>query len=802
VNVKPFNTLVPISQWVDTYTFLVKTGHAGIMLQLKGINRDCINGAMAEAFTARVRQALKGFSDDYRIYEFVIKNGDAEIPVSDHAINNLAREAALKRKRFLESNDLYKSGIFYCFLYKPKPLNYTPRPRGGLSISLKLKSHLKILARELERNRRTVFHRARSFVTEIGDLLQPRILPKDEACLLWRILTNLDPKLAAAVPVTGTTDVDQCLGSTHLNLNPDGISTNYRYVRVLSMKETPKVSGPNMFADLCRIKANFILCMQYEPYTAAQSIKEIGYASHHFHYAQWMQSLGNLFTMLCNKFTGKSETDKILADESATANLEEINQLAKALNDDDVLGELVFTLVLHDTDEGKLDLAAAEAIRAMGQYGASMFLETYNGRDAYLGILPGNKEYTLDRTYLVLRSTFADMSFIYRLSNGEQRNSYLGSEYLFAAENSDSEPYYVTTNYNDVNNLFMCGLMGSGKSVLCNKLLEGNIKNGARVLVLDEGHGYRELNDKYGGSYCDFDFDKQNFFINPFILRGTLKNRLFLTTLIRLLLKNVGYQPTLDDNRSIWDGVNELYEKGEWHERRLRNVTMRREARLALSSWIQDGEHAWLFDNIDDSLSFSEFQVFEFSGAEDEELSLFLEPLLFYIFKRWEQTIQDPELLGVEKILLMDEAWRHLMNPTVQKKISSLVKRVRKHNGGVYCVCQFPKDIVSVGMQNFNEMFPTKMSLSNPNASIESDAAAGIIGFKQLFGWNDAEVEAFRRLAPKRDVMIKKGERPAEIFQVNLAPEDLAMVGNDPIGNIRRKEAKRNRDLQLVEGEV
>jgi type IV secretion system protein TrbE len=586
--------------------------------------------------------------------------------------------------------------------------------------------------------------------------------------------------------LTGTEDVDQRLGSVHINLNPDGISTNYRYIRVLSMKETPRVSGPNMFSNLYRIKANFVLAMAYEPYTAAQSIKEIGYASHHFHYAQWMQSLGALFTMLANKFSRKNETENILADEGAKENLEEINKLSRALNDDDVLGELVFTLVLHDRDEYKLDAAAAEAISAMGQYGGSLFVETYNARDACLGIFPGNKQYNEDRTYLVLRSTAADMSFIYRNSNGEPRNSYLGTEYLFAAENADSEPYYVSTNYNDVNNLFMCGLMGSGKGVVSNKLIEGNLKNGSRILVIDEGNSYKELCHKYDGSYLHFDFDRQDFFVNPFALPGTLKNRLFLTTLIRLLLRNNGYQPTLDDNRSIWDGVNELYEKGEWHERRLRNVTMRREARLALSNWIQDGEHAWLFDNVDDSVTFSEFQVLEFQGAEDEELDIFLEPLLFYLFKRWEQTIQDPSLLAVEKILHIDEAWRHLLNETVRKKVISIAKRIRKHNGGVYFVTQSPEDMRRVGMLgSLNEVFPTRMWLSNPTANIAE--------YTSIFGWNEAEAAAFQCLTPKRDVMMKKGERPAEIFRVNLAPDDLALVGNDPIGNIKREEAKARR---------
>jgi type IV secretory pathway VirB4 component len=229
---------------------------------------------------------------------------------------------------------------------------------------------------------------------------------------------------------------------------------------------------------------------------------------------------------------------------------------------------------------------------------------------------------------------------------------------------------------------------------------------------------------------------------------------------------------------------------------------MRREARLALSNWIQDGENAWLFDNLDDSITFSKFQVFELQGTEDEEMSVFLEPLLFYLFKRWEQTIQDPALLGVEKILHIDEAWRYLLNETVRKKVLSVAKRIRKHNGGVYFVTQSPEDIRRVGMLgDLNEIFPTRMWLSNPTANIAE--------YISIFGWNEAEAAVFQSLAPKRDVMVKKGNCPAEKFYVNLSPEDLALVGNDPVGNIRREKVKGKRRAagaaaayEFAEGEV
>jgi type IV secretory pathway VirB4 component len=180
MTVKPTNILFPIVQWVDSFTFLTKTGHVGIVLQHKGIDSECINDAIAESYTARFRRAMKSFTDDFQIFQYVLKHDGAEILVSDHYVNELAGTAARARKAFLESrpDGLYQSELFLCFLYKPKNISSQPRPRGGISMSLKQAKRLRLLARELDRNRRALFIRAKSFIAEVGDLLAPRILSR------------------------------------------------------------------------------------------------------------------------------------------------------------------------------------------------------------------------------------------------------------------------------------------------------------------------------------------------------------------------------------------------------------------------------------------------------------------------------------------------------------------------------------------------------------------------------------------------------------------------------------------------
>jgi hypothetical protein len=44
-----------------------------------------MNDDMAKSFTARFHEVCKGFSDEYQIYQHIVKNGEAEIPVSEYA---------------------------------------------------------------------------------------------------------------------------------------------------------------------------------------------------------------------------------------------------------------------------------------------------------------------------------------------------------------------------------------------------------------------------------------------------------------------------------------------------------------------------------------------------------------------------------------------------------------------------------------------------------------------------------------------------------------------------------------------
>src|SRR5439155_20436693 len=92
----------------------------------------------------------------------------------------------------------------------------------------------------------------------------------------------------------------------------------------------------------------------------------------------------------------------------------------------------------------------------------------------------------------------------------------------------------------------------------------------------------------------------------------------------------------------------------------------------------QGCQFAFLFDNSQDTISFSRFQCFDFQRmSQYPEL---LEPLLFYILHRANAVIGDRQISTTFKAFFIDEAWVFLKNSSIQKYVVEALKTWRKAN--------------------------------------------------------------------------------------------------------------------------
>src|SRR5438552_4507736 len=90
-----FNEQVNLYGFVDSHVFLTKTGDLGVILEVRGVDYECLDANTLDGLTKRLESAFKLFDDNYRIYQYLFKRNNETIPhklydrpVVDTAIKN------------------------------------------------------------------------------------------------------------------------------------------------------------------------------------------------------------------------------------------------------------------------------------------------------------------------------------------------------------------------------------------------------------------------------------------------------------------------------------------------------------------------------------------------------------------------------------------------------------------------------------------------------------------------------------------------------------------------------------------
>src|SRR6202041_3719744 len=122
---KNYNDTGSLSEQINLYgfigpdTFLTKTGEVGVILEVRGVDYECLDGASIDGFTKRLESALKLFDENYRLYQYLFKRNNETIPyklydnpIVDAAIKN--RVAYFARK----SDTLFSLSIYYVILFE------------------------------------------------------------------------------------------------------------------------------------------------------------------------------------------------------------------------------------------------------------------------------------------------------------------------------------------------------------------------------------------------------------------------------------------------------------------------------------------------------------------------------------------------------------------------------------------------------------------------------------------------------------------------------------------------------------
>ena len=198
-----------------------------------------------------------------------------------------------------------------------------------------------------------------------------------------------------------------------------------------------------------------------------------------------------------------------------------------------------------------------------------------------------------------------------------------------------------------------------------------------------------------------------------------------------------------------------------------------------LAKWTKGGQYESIFDNTEDTLTFGRFQCLDFEGMD--QYPDIIQPLLFYILHRANNTIYDPKISLTFKAFVMDEAWRFFQHPTIRNYIVEALKTWRKKNAAMILATQSLDELSKSEIATIViESCPTKIFLANPE--MDRDV------YQETFHLNQTELELIKGLIPKRQFLVKRPDF-AKVVNLLVDRKSYFLYTNDPNDNYKRDEA-------------
>jgi type IV secretion system protein VirB4 len=770
--------------WNET-TFLTKSGDVGIVLSVPGVDYESLDRSEQEYAVKRLEAALKAFGPGFHVYQYLFKSNRPDIPFAKYDDPIVAAAIEQRRKFFEAKRDhLYQVEIFYCILLEGArsktgvgaAFNQLFRDPAGAMGELKAQftnDNMKtILRSHIERDVAQLDQRVQAFARQLADFMQVEVLNRQGQFTFFRRLLNFDDWHVAGKPQS-TQFLDYQVVNSNIEAERDHLRVGDHIVRVLTMKEAITETRPLALDALLKIPANFRVITEWTPLAADKARKEVNKRRRHFNMSKtgFVSQMGNEAT--------KTNPRDVLVDESKQADIENLGDCLRALGDGQSLGEFSLTIVLYGCSKAELDQLGAEFSGIFTNADGNLFSETYNQLNAYFATVPGNYPLNLRKLYL-LNTNYADLSFLFTILPGEKTNAHLDTEYLAVLETDNSTPYFLNLHNGEVAHTLILGMTGSGKSYFCAFVLQNAQKYAPLTFIFDIGGSFQSLTTIFGGSYLNAGQEARDFTINPFSLPQTKENLQFLFSFFRVLIEGNEQRYRLDfkEERRLWDAIERMYML-EPNQRTVSNFTnIVGELKERLHRWTRGGQYGFLFDNAEDTLSFSRFQTFNFHGWNDAPDVL--EPLLFYVLHRASNEIADSAKLATFKIFLLDEAWLFIKNETIRNYVVQAQKTWRKHNAAMILATQSIKELEESGMLAIvAESCPTKIFLANPEMNRDV--------YREAFHLNDTELDLIGGLVPPGQMLIRKAQTSKRV-QLNVDSVSHWMATNNARDNLKKRD--------------
>jgi type IV secretion system protein VirB4 len=745
-------SIVPIARFVNDRIFALKGGGYGCLYSLAGIDEEGVTDQGLEAQVRSIEGALRGLPEGACLYQYTRVMSGFNLPRKAQYGNSVTQVFVDDRLSFLnQSAGFRRIDLHWCLtLEPPKAAAFSRKPNEHDSDTTRMLADLEKTATLLEG------HLSGSFGL--------RLLEKNAVYQFFSYLFNLE-EWAAGYTLSTDDGVDRQIVNSPVSWHSDHLTIGRRYVQMFSLKTTPEASRPCLFSGLMALDCGSILLTTWRPKSTTAARSEIDAQEKFISFFK----VGVLTRVMSGHDTASLETGA--GARAANTQVDDLGEVIRSL-DKKAQGEFSLRFLVAARSVDELRGIAPAVHRVFVDARAQVMEETLGNLSAFYAMFPGNGKFNVFPMWLS-EDHHARLSSVFAPNLGHSYSEDLDNEYLNIFETRTRTPFFQDVYVDGVRVMLILGPTGTGKSVHGNLAIAHEQKYGGFTYIFDIGGSYESVVELYGGRVDRIGKDGPR--VNPFRLEPTESNITFLYSFVKLLLTNGGAELEPEDDDVIHKAVRDMYLLDQ-ENRRLSNLFLPKKLDRYLSKWVGKGVYAAIFDNIDDSLSLSRLQCFDFQGVNNEQYADLIEPLMVWLLRRINDVLYNPANLGVPKHILIEEIFSSMKNRQLLEGALASIKTVRKNLGGVTMIGQSAEDLGANADSIVN---------SCTSFLFLKDATFNRKRYAELFKMNEQQLALFESLQDREGLYMRR-DGLTKVVRLNLDNRSYAVFSTKPKDRVRR----------------
>jgi type IV secretion system protein VirB4 len=747
-------SIVPIARFIGPNIFALKGGGYGCLFALSGVDEEGLTDQELEAQLRMIEGALRGLREGSCLYQYTRVLSGYELPRQKTYSNTITQAFVDDRISFLEKTAAFRRiDLYWCLTLEPSKLKgFDRKPQENSADTSRMLAELEKTAILLAGN--------------LGSSIGLRLLAKQDTFQFFSYLFNLED-WAEQGQLRTDSGVDRQIVQCPVAWESDHLRIGKRFVQMYSLKTTPEASRPCLFTELCKLDCDSILCSTWRPKSTATARHEIDQQEKFISFFK----VGVLSRVMAGKDTASLDTGA--GAKAANNAVDDLGEVIRSL-DKKAQGEYSLRLLIAAQSVAELHSLAPAVHRVFVEARAQIMEETLGNLCAFYAMFPGNGKFNVFPMWLA-EDHHARLSSVFTPHLGHPHSDDLDSEYLNVFETRSRTPFFQDVYVEGVRVQLILGPTGSGKSVTGNLTIAHEQKYGGFTYIFDIGGSYESVVELYGGRVDRIGKDGPR--VNPFTLEPTESNIQFLYSFIKLLLTNGGAELEPEDDDVIHKAVQDMYLLDSAN-RRLSNLYLPKKLDRYLSKWVGRGVYSAIFDNVEDSLSLSRVQCFDFQGVNNAQYADLIEPLMVWLLRRINDVLYSPANLGVPKHILIEEIFSSMKNRQLLEAALSSIKTVRKNLGGVTMIGQSAEDLGANADSIVN---------SCTSFLFLRDATFNRKRYAELFKMNEQQIALFESLQD-REVLYMRRDGLTKVVRLNLDSRSYAVFSTKPKDRVRRSK--------------